>query len=181
MDELVQARHLVELGYLEEIFKALGYRDVQLLEKSDDIPYHTLFVALEPDAKGRAKQMALTFYPVAEFEDTLLLQYFIPLPFKAEPKQLPQLYTLLPELNSKLVLGHFGFSSGEGTLHLRYVQALNASDLLTQERVADVITLVTFSTVLFEGVLEDLVTGKLSVAQALAKLDEQSTQLSSAA
>jgi len=79
-DEL-SARHLVELGFLQAILREMGL-PAELLERSADVPYHTLLVDLEPDADGRPWQMAVNFYPADPelVQATLLLQYFIVVP-----------------------------------------------------------------------------------------------------
>jgi hypothetical protein len=170
--EQIHARHLVELGHLEAIVTEMGYT-AQLVEKSRQLPYHTLLVGLEPDAKGRPMQMALTFYPLGEdeLENTLLLQYFIELPFEVDEKGLASVMELLPYINNKVVVGHFGVTDGQNKLHYRYVQALLLDKIITQEAVTDVIVLANYTPVLFGDVLEEIAEGKISVEQARAKVD----------
>lgn len=170
--EQIHARHLVELGNLEAIVTEMGYT-AQLVEKSRQLPYHTLLVGLEPDAKGRPMQMALTFYPLGEdeLENTLLLQYFIELPFDVDEKGLARAIELLPYINNKVVVGHFGVTDGQDKLHYRYVQALPLDKIITAEAVTDVIVLANYTPVLFGDVLEELAEGKISIEQAKAKVD----------
>jgi hypothetical protein len=170
--EQIHARHLVELGQLEAIFTEMGFA-AQLVEKSQQLPFHTLLVDLEPDAKGRPMQMALTFYPLGEdeLENTLLLQYFVELPFDLDEKGLARAVELLPYINNKAVVGHFGVTDGQNKLHYRYVQALPLYETVSQEAVADVIVLASYTPVLFADVLEELAEGKISLEQARAKVD----------
>jgi hypothetical protein len=170
--EQIHARHLVELGHLETIVSEMGYT-AQLIEKSPQMPYHTLLVGLEPDDKGRPLQMALTFYPLGEdeLESTLLLQYFIELPFELDEKGLARAIELLPHVNNKAVVGHFGVTDGQNKLHYRYVQALPLDKIITADAVADVIVLVNYTPVLFGDVLEEMAEGKISIEQAKAKVD----------
>jgi hypothetical protein len=169
--EQIHARHLVELGHLEEIFTDMGY-GARLVERSRDVPYHTLLVDLVTDAWGRPQQMALTFYPVGEDEvkHTLLLQYFIELPFQVNSKELAQMREVLLDINSKVVLGHFGITPGQNKLHYRYVQTLPLDRIITGEAVADVILLVNYTPILFAEILEEFAEKRISLEQAKAKV-----------
>jgi hypothetical protein len=171
-EELAQARQLVELGHLKAIVTGMGY-PAQLVEKSRELAYHTLLVGLEPDAKGRSTQMALTFYPMGEkdVENTLLLQYFVDLPFDVDKAGLARVREVLPDINNKVVVGHFGITAGQDRLHYRYVQALRADDIVTAEAVADVIIMASYTPHVFEGVLEELAQGEISVEQARARVE----------
>jgi hypothetical protein len=172
--EQIFARHLVELGFLEDILSDMGYT-VQLIEKSPHVPYHVLLVALEPDSKGRPLQMTLTFYPVGEedVKNTLLLQYFIELPFEIDEKGLARLKELLPYINNKIVLGHVGITDGQNKLHYRYVQALPITSPVSEVAVSDVIILVSYTPLLFNDTLEELAEGKITVEQARARMEEK--------
>ncbi len=165
-DELTNAQHTAELGFLEDIFVALGYESVHLFERSDQVSLPTLAVGLEPDAKGRGKNLALAFYPVPEFDDTNFLQYYIELPFEVDEGAQTRVLPLLPYINQRLVLGHFGITDGEQHLHYRYVQALPSLDVITEDEVKDVIAIVEYSPVLFEEILEQAATGTLSLDEA---------------
>jgi hypothetical protein len=172
--ERIHARHLVELGFLEEILIDMGYA-TQLVERSPQVPYHVLLVGLESDSGGQPLQMALTFYPVGEdeVENTMLLQYFIELPFEVDEGGLARLRELLPDINNKIVLGHLGITVGQNKLHYRYVQALPVDRLISHGAVSDVIVLVTYTPRLFEEMVQDLAGGTISVEQARARLDAQ--------
>jgi len=171
MREELHARHLVELGFLEEVLNELGYT-TQLVEKSGQVPYHTLLVALEPDEQARPRQLALNFYPVGEdlAPHSLLLQYYLLLPIRPKGAGAQRVRDWLPEVNSQVVLGHFGLGETAGQLHFRYVQALPRDEVITSEAVADVLTLVTYSPLLFLPALEGLADGSLTLAEARAQL-----------
>lgn len=172
----IEARHLVELGFLEEIVKRLGL-SAQVIEKSGEVPYHTLLVMLDPDDRGRPMQLAISFYPVGAdlVAHTLLLQYFIALPFTTGPDGLARLSAWLPDVNNRVVLGHFGLSTGEGQVHYRYVQALPEEGVVGGETIEDVLTLVRFTPALFAPTLEALAEGRLTPAQAQAQVDARLT------
>jgi hypothetical protein len=165
-DELHSAQYEAELGFIEEIFIALGYESVHLFERSDEVSLPTLAVGLEPDAKGRGKNLALAFYPVPEFEDTYFLQYYIELPFEVDAAGQERVVPLLPYVNQRLVIGHFGITDGEQSLHYRYVQALPSLDVITEDKVKDVIAIVEYSPLLFEEILEQTAAGTLSLEEA---------------
>ncbi len=173
-EEMAQARHLVELGNLEGIFEGMGY-SAHLVERSREIAFHTLLVGLEPDSNGRPKQMALTFYPLGgeDEERTLFLQYFVDLPFSVDEAGLTRVKELLPDINNRLVVGHFGITADQDRLHYRYVQALPADDIVTAEAVEGVIAMVTYTPLVFEAMLEELALGEISVEQARTRLEDR--------
>jgi hypothetical protein len=173
-DEL-HARHLVELGFLQNILRDQGLAS-ELVERSEQVPYHTLLATLEPDADERPRQMAMNFYPADPelVPDTLLLQYFIVLPVQMNAAGAARLREWLPEVNNQVVVGHFSLSASEPLqLHFRYVQALPSANVVTAEAVTDVITLVSYTPLLYQNALEDLAAGDITVAQARANLAAQ--------
>jgi hypothetical protein len=174
--EEMHARHLVELGFVEAIVHDLGLK-AQLMERSEQVPYHTLLVDLEPDAQERPRQMALSFYPVSadQVEHSLLLQYYIVLPVTLEGDGLARVRAWLPEINNKVVLGHFGITDDQHQLHYRYVQALPADELIEADTLQDVITLTGYTPLLFQNSLEDLAAGDITLEQARANLAAQFT------
>lgn len=172
MTEMMYARHLAELGFLEQAVSDLGYTS-ELIERSEQVPYHTLLVNLPADGQGRAFQVALSFYPIDEsqLEHSLLLQYFIALPFAVNASAAPAVLAVLPELNNRVVLGHFGLSADLRQLHYRYVQALPNDDILSAEKVADVLLLVSYTPTLFADVLAALADGQLSAEAARSRVE----------
>jgi len=173
--EEIHTRHLAELGFLEDIVRDMGL-NAQLMERSQQVPYHTLMVDLEPDAEERPRQMAVNFYPADPelVPDTLLLQYFIILPMKINEAGAARLREWLPEVNNQVVLGHFSLSAGQPQqLHFRYVQALPSDQVLSAEAVTDVITLVGYTPLLYQNALEALADGDMTVEQARANLAAQ--------
>jgi len=171
----IHARHLAELGFLEDIVRDMGL-SAQLVERSEQVPYHTLLVELEPDAEERPRQMAVNFYPADPelVPDTLLLQYFIVMPLKIDEAGAARLREWLPEVNNQVVLGHFSLSTGQPQqLHFRYVQALPSDSVISAGAVTDVITLVGYTPLLYQNSLEALAEGDITVERARANLAEQ--------
>lgn len=171
-NEQMHARHLVELGFLQD---AIGELDLnsRIIERSAQVPYHTLLVEIEPDAKRRARQLAMNFYPLEdeEFADTLFLQYFIGLPFEVKPSALATVAQVLPDVNNKMVLGHFGLTDGTRQLHFRYVQALPSDEVMSGEKIATVLLLVRYTPILFGDLLEEVASGTLSLEAARKKVE----------
>lgn len=171
----IHARHLAELGFLEDIVRDRGL-SAQLIERSEQVPYHTLLVELEPDAQERPRQMAVNFYPADPelVADTLLLQYFIVLPVAQDEAGAARVREWLPEINNQVVVGHFSLSSPSAgqapQLHFRYVQALPSDEVITAAAVSDVITLVSYTPLLYQNALEDLAAGTITLDQARASL-----------
>jgi hypothetical protein len=169
--ELINARHLVELGYLEAIVQNLGY-GTHLIEASASVPYHTLSVQLEPDSQGRTREMSCTFYPLSDEEtpNLLLLQYFLELPFEITQGAHQPVNELLMVLNNKTVLGHFGIAETQKRVHHRYIQTLPASDLLAEEATADVVTLFNFTSLMMGKAIEAVATQQKSPQEAIAMM-----------
>ncbi len=170
----IHARHLAELGFLEDIVRDMGL-SAQLVERSDQVPYHTLLVELEPDAQERPRQMAVNFYPADPelVADTLLLQYFIVLPVALDEAGAARVREWLPEINNQVVVGHFSLSTSTSEapqLHFRYVQALLSDEVVSAKAVSDVITLVSYTPLLYQNALEDLAAGTITLEQARASL-----------
>jgi hypothetical protein len=171
----IHARHLAALGFLADVVRDMGLT-AQLVERSEQVPYHTLLVDLEPDAEERPRQMAANFYPADPelVRDTLLLQYFIVLPVKLDRAGAARVREWLPEVNNQVVLGHFSLSVGEPQqLHFRYVQALPSDKVISAEAVSDVMTLVGYTPLLYQNALEDLAAGDITVEKARANLAAQ--------
>jgi hypothetical protein len=171
----IHARHLAELGFLEDIVRNMGL-NAQLVERSEQAPFHTLLIDLEPDAEERPRQMAVNFYPADPelVPNTLLLQYFHVLPVTITAAGAARLREWLPEVNNQVVLGHFSLSTGQPQqLHFRYVQALPSDEVITAEAVSDVITLVSYTPLLYQNSLEALAEGDITVEQARANLAAQ--------
>jgi len=171
-EDETHARHLAQLGFLQDIVRDLGL-SAQLVERSEQVPFHTLLVDLEPDAQERPRQMAVNFYPADPelVADTLLLQYFIVLPGTPDEAGAARVREWLPEVNNQVVVGHFSLSSAAPwQMHFRYVQALPSDAVITAEAVSDVITLVSYTPLLYQNALEDLAAGDISVEQARAGL-----------
>lgn len=167
------ARHLVELGFLENLVNQMGY-STELIEASKDVPYHTLLMNLDSDQQGRPRQMTLTFYPIdaEQFENTLLLQYFLELPFSLKPGAIDEVNKLLIYLNNKAVVGHFGITQGQNKLHHRYVQTLPSDDVVNEDIASDTIMLFNYTSILFGSILESVASGEMSAAEAQKQADK---------
>jgi len=171
--DAIYARQLVELGYLADIVEEMGYT-AQIIEAGGDVPYHTLLVKLEPDGKGRDRQMACTFYPLTEedSENILLLQYFLELPFEFLTKAKPQVHQLLISLNNKSVLGHFGITDGQNKIHHRYIQSYASSNLLFEQATSEVVSLFNYTSLIFGEAIEAVATQQKTAKEAIQSLQQ---------
>jgi hypothetical protein len=167
--ETTLQRHFAELGLLANLMQNLDY-ETQLVEQSAEVPYHTLLVELEPDPLKTPRQMALTFYPIDddEFENILLLQYYLDLPFEVPGDHLDSVKKLLVPLNGRLVLGHFGMTENLDRVNYRYVQVLNSDELITEGMIGDVLILINYTTVVLGNAIAQFVAGELSEEQVKA-------------
>jgi hypothetical protein len=180
MDEAtLHAAQRRDLGSLRDAVTQLGY-DARIIERSADMPYHTLVVDLPPIDDGEAPyQLGLTFYPIAdeEFAGTRFLQYFISLPATPTAATRAGLLELAADINNRLVVGSVGLTQGNpaqggglGQAHFRYVQALRSDEPITAERVGDVLVLVAYSIRLFDAALAGVADGSLTVDAARAQI-----------
>jgi hypothetical protein len=168
----MHARHLAELGFLQDALEELGL-SCSLVERSREVPLSTLMVNIEGGTAERPRQLALSFYPTepGQFENTLLLQYFLPLPTTFDPEGADRIRQVLPEINNRLVLGHFSITSGEPQLHYRYVQPLPADEMVNSDVIKDVLVILTFTPILFADLLEATASGRLTVAEAQERIN----------
>ena len=157
-----EARHLTELQNLELILNSMGFQS-QLLQKSDPMPTHALVTRIPMPEGQEPVEMALTFYPVEPdtVEDTLLLQYYIQLPYNFDDEALESYRRLVPDMNGKAVVGHFGLDVASRKAHYRYVQAIPADRPITKALVADVVILVAYTPPLFADLLHAVETNSL--------------------
>jgi hypothetical protein len=169
-----EAWHLAHLRIIDSILQGMNYR-THLLEKSASIPQPVLLVKVALPGKRAPLEMALGFYPVDphQVKHTLLLQYFTELPLSLDEGGIRRVRELLPDLNSKTVLGHFSVHPGRSAVTYRYVQALPVSEPITQLAVADVMILVGYTPVLFIELLDAVTRNILTVEEARAKLAAQ--------
>ena len=163
--------HLAQLRVLDFVLQALGH-STRLLEPSLRVPHPVLMLSLPQPGERPPLEWALSFYPVSadEVKHSLLLQYYTELPLTLDDDGLGRLRELLPALNNKTVLGHFGVTPGRNAVTYRYVQALPIAPPITQSDVADVILLAGYAPALFMELLEAVAAGRLSVADAMAQL-----------
>ena len=168
----LDARHLQELQNLETVLKAMDF-PAKLLQKAGPIPQHALVTRVAMPTPHPSLEMALTFYPVDPntIQHTLLLQYYIQLPFDLDKNTRDHYRLLLPDINGKTVLGHFGLDIDSGKPHYRYVQALPIDRPITKAAVVDVIVLVGYTPALFADVLSALANKKVDVATARKQLE----------
>ena len=166
--------HLAQLRILDSILQGLGYR-THLLNQSASIPQPVLLVKVALPGERPPLEMALGFYPVdpQQVKHMLLLQYFMELPLSLDEDGVRRVRDLLPDLNSKTVLGHFSLVSARSSMTYRYVQALPVSEPITQPAVADVIIMVGYTPALFIELLDAVTRNLLTVEEARAKLAAQ--------
>ena len=166
-------QNLVLLGDLKTILTDLGFAGSKVVAQSAELPFPALLVPLEADAHGRARFMTLMFYPAAELEKTLLLQYYIEFPFSVAEAHLSAYAALLPALNHRSVVGYFGLPEGNLKPYFRYVQALQAGQPITEVQIADVVALFSTTADLFQDILEAVASGASSVPEAQKQINEK--------
>jgi len=112
------------LQRLKSTLETIGYT-AAVLEQAGGGPLDILSVALEADSQNREQQLTLAVYPLSEdLEGSTFIQFFTQYPFELSANCLTSIERILPTINNKLALGHFGISPCQTELHFKYVLAL---------------------------------------------------------
>lgn len=168
--EKTHARHLVELGRIQDFFKE---REIytQLLEKSDQIPLHILMLAPEI-SEGRQAYVNVMFIPIdnPNVEDIQLLQLYTHLPVDYTGT-MEAIAPLLVAINMNLPVGNMGFK--DNSISFRYSYALSDNTLVQEEEFIDVFQLFFNSLALFIDLIDQVVEGKVTVQQAIQHIKKE--------
>lgn len=169
LPEVVHARHLAELGFMKQYLDEAGYGS-QIVEKSPLVPLHSMVVML-PGEEGRV--LHLSFIPFSEddLEHLQLLQLYTTAVQVGDTSFRRELEQLLPAVNAKLPIGHFGFKERD-EVYYRYVYAVPGAAPLEEEPFVEIVSLFGFVLRMFGGLIEEVAEGRLDLKSALNGLDE---------
>jgi hypothetical protein len=158
--------------HLREAVLALGHQ-AELRRPAEGLAITTVRVRPAGAPPGGVGELTLTYYPLSsdEFPDSHFLQYLAVLRQGLDAAAMERLAAVLPELNNRLVVGHFGLSRGAGQLHLRHVQRLPAGEKVSADMLGDVLTLFAFTPALFAALLDEVSAGRIEPATARRQLE----------
>ncbi|MGG1513890.1 YbjN domain-containing protein [Paenibacillus oryzisoli] len=170
LPEVVHARHLAQLGYLQEILEETGLV-TNLLEKSEAIPLHVLMAGFQEDAKGRERFLHFSFLPLNDEEITSvqLLQIYSTLPFHLGEGLRGEVGEVLLEINTRLPVGHFGINE-QGELHYRYVYSIPASSTFESEQVLEILSLFVYMCDMFVEYIDKVASGEATAEHVVSAL-----------
>lgn len=115
-----------DLETLQFIAQKLQEDDIEtrlLPIESTQLPLNILSVPTQHEQTGEMYHLMLSFYPIEEdqIEGNRYLQIFMQFETAIKEEAVPQLLMLLPEVNQKTPIGHFGYQYDEGKAYYRYV------------------------------------------------------------
>jgi len=168
--EKTHARHLVELGRIQEFFENKEVY-TQLLEKSEQIPLHILMLAPEIE-KNRQAYINVMFIPIdnPNIDDIQLLQLYTHLPVDYTGT-MEAIAPLLVAINMNLPVGNMGFK--DSSISYRYSYVVSDNSLVQQEEFLDVFQLFFNSLALFLELIDEVIAGKKTVQQAIKYIKDE--------
>jgi hypothetical protein len=165
----LHARHLAQLGFLEQILKEAEV-PTTLLERSEELPLNVLMAGITKDERGRDRFVHFSFLPLDDETDIQaveLLQIYHTFPFRLAGGRRAAVAELLLEANTRLPIGHFGLNENE-ELHYRYVYALSGARTFDADEIGTMIGLFVSMCDLFAESLEAVASGAKEPAGAVA-------------
>jgi len=170
LPDKIHARHLAQLGYLQEILDESGLA-TNLLEKSEAIPLHVLIAGFQADKKGRDRFLHFSFLPLndEEVEAIQLLQMYSTFPFQLQAGRRQELAALFLEVNTRLPIGHFGIND-QDELHYRYVYSISAAKSFERDEVLETLSFFIYMCDMFADAVEAVAGGEASAEQVIQSL-----------
>lgn len=105
--------------YLKENLFSVSYKP-----KDENILFNELTVSLIKEFEGKTFKWNLQILHVTErqefFEKNKLLQFFVPLSVIQNKEATTDLISFLNSVNSKMILGHFGYLEKDNLLYFKY-------------------------------------------------------------
>lgn len=172
LSETTHAQHRAELTLMQATLDGQDFT-TELLAPSDDLPLATLLVAFGEDELERSRTMSVAIMPFGddEFSATEFIQFYVPMPFPAERAKMSELGHAIAIVNGAMAVGHFGVRGSE--LFFRYMLALDASSVLDDAMLIELVTMLAFHQEHFGDYLEGVIDGEVAV-EVLPKLIERS-------
>ncbi|WP_284638203.1 YbjN domain-containing protein [Paenibacillus silviterrae] len=172
MNESIHARHLAELGFLKQYLEEAGLQS-DLLEKSEEVPLNVLLAPMLKDHKGRDRYVNFSFVPFTddELESIRLLQIYTTVPVNWKEGTRSSVEKLLLAINCQLAIGHFSIKSDD-EVYYRYVYAAPGGQTLRREDMLELIDLFMLMLDMFSRTIDDVASGALSLASAMAAVNE---------
>ena len=135
-----------------------------MLDATDDRPYPTLVVSLEPDEKQRPRELNLNLMPLGpgEADATDFLQFFMEFPFEVSEERLPDVQQAATIVNNHLAVGHFGVNAASDVF-FRYVLATPLSASPNAALLVELMSFLEYSQQRFADYLEGVCEGEIDV------------------
>lgn len=164
LSPLNRAKHIAELGFLENALRASGRDETDLVEPeaADELP--TLLISLGDDDEHRPRVLHVRIIPLDEEESdaTRFVELYVPLPFEVPDEKLSELREALSIVNEHLAIGHFGLMR-DGSLYYRYVLATPLVQMIDDEVFVELVAFVDFHQDHFADYLEGVVADEISL------------------
>ena len=169
--EEIQHQNLVQLNFIKLYLDEIQFR-THLLEKTVDIPTHSLIACGEQDYKNRDLIMNLMYIPMhqEDKQDIVLLQIHIQLPISQKIEKRQDIESLILQINPSLALGNFGIR--DGCIFFRYMHAAGIYEKIQKEVITEIVLMCNFIVVSFIRIIEDIATGKITLSEAIQNLEQ---------
>jgi len=161
------------LAQIEQSLKEQNLNTNLLYAKDTGLQLDVLTVQLKPDFKGREQVLTLSFYPNSDTgKNTQYLQLFYESPVEFTEQSQVVYLMMLPYLNIKSAIGHYGFNFNNSTAYFKYTFITDEYDLRNTDKLLEVIELIHFTLGVYQPVFQMIETGATDVVAILAKIDE---------
>jgi len=161
--------YLASLQRLQQVLKEMGYES-RILEKTDFIPIHSLLCGIEQDYKNRNRYVHFSYIPMPEdWDDNMLLQFYITLPLEIKIENVDTLKALLIEMNNHTAIGQFGINN-DGAVCFRHVQVSTKAEPLTEAVFQSTLEIFVFMVDGYEDTIEAVATGQQDLSSAIKSL-----------
>lgn len=172
ISELTRAKHIVELGHLEQILTELGYQTT-LVESPEAAAVPVLTAALPLDERGRGRYLNILFVPVAETElETIeLVQFHLQFPVRLTETRRRETEQVICALNNKIGLGGIGLDF-EHHVFYRYVYPKAKYETFNNAALAETMLLFVYIFERVSGLVEEVAAGRQELADALKIVEE---------
>ena len=167
----MDAKSLAELGKIKKNLAELDFQ-MQIFEKSAEIPVNMLICAIPKDYKNREQSINLAFLPVMEddFKAISLLQIYSVLPFAIPKENINNLKDLFIYLNHRTTIGNFTINENN-EIAFRYILAINKFKIIEKDVIQEIVILFNYMIDLFNRHIEAIADGSKSLKQVFNEID----------
>lgn len=165
------ASPLQKLQQLQHLARQLEYEADMLKKSPPDRPFDILSIRIDEDKVEEGRQLELVYYPEnADLEGSDFLQFYCHYPFVYNDEGLQKIKQLLPDVNNRMSLGHFGISFNEKKVQFKYVLALPLKTEVKPLFFKDVLEICIYTPPLFHDIIHQAGTAQISIEAAIRQL-----------